>query len=119
MYDNYIFDLYGTLADIRTNEEKPYLWRKMSELYTSLGAAYTASGLRSGFRRLEREYAGRMGGGAGGAEQEDLLAEPDLTEVFRGLFLEKAVACDRETARMTAIFFRALSRQMLRVLEER
>lgn len=89
MYDNYIFDLYGTLADIRTNEEKPYLWRKMSELYTSLGAAYTASGLRTGFRRLEREYAGRMRGEARGSEQEDLLAEPDLTEVFRGLFLER------------------------------
>ena len=117
MYDNYIFDLYGTLADIRTNEEKPYLWRKMSELYTSLGAAYTASGLRTGFRRLEREYAGRMEGEAGRTEQEDLLAEPDLTEVFRGLFLEKAVACDRETARMTAIFFRALSRKMLRVYD--
>ena len=26
MYQNYIFDLYGTLVDIRTNERKPSLW---------------------------------------------------------------------------------------------
>ena len=33
MYKNYIFDLYGTLADIQTNEQKPYLWKKMAEIY--------------------------------------------------------------------------------------
>ena len=27
-YENYIFDLYGTLVDIRTNEKKTYLWQK-------------------------------------------------------------------------------------------
>lgn len=28
MYQNYIFDLYGTLVDIHTNEKKAYLWKK-------------------------------------------------------------------------------------------
>ena len=31
MYKNYIFDLYGTLVDIRTDEGKNSLWKKMSE----------------------------------------------------------------------------------------
>ena len=30
MYQNYIFDLYGTLVDIHTNEKKAYLWKKLS-----------------------------------------------------------------------------------------
>lgn len=30
MYKNYIFDLYGTLLDIHTNESKKYLWEKMT-----------------------------------------------------------------------------------------
>lgn len=30
MYQNYIFDLYGTLVDIHTNENKHYLWEKMA-----------------------------------------------------------------------------------------
>lgn len=35
-YQNYIFDLYGTLVDIRTNERKAYLWQKMSLYMLSL-----------------------------------------------------------------------------------
>ncbi|MBE5826886.1 MAG: HAD family hydrolase [Butyrivibrio sp.] len=29
-YDNYIFDLYGTLIDVHTNEHEPKLWEQMS-----------------------------------------------------------------------------------------
>ena len=28
-YENYIFDLYGTLIDIRTDENKPEFWEKI------------------------------------------------------------------------------------------
>lgn len=117
MYDNYIFDLYGTLADIRTNEEKPYLWQKMSELYTSLGAAYTPFQLRRSFRRLEKECVERMQREAQSQKRLDVLVEPDLTEVFQGLFLEKGGSCDRQTARLTAVFFRTMARQRLQVYD--
>lgn len=117
MYNNYIFDLYGTLADIRTNEEKPYLWRKMSEFYTSLGAFYTPLQLRQTFRRLERECICRMQRDAEESGQRDMLVEPDLTDVFRKLFLEKGVNCERQTAQLTANFFRTLSRQLLVVYD--
>ena len=40
MYQNYIFDLYGTLVDIHTNEKKAYLWKKMSLFFGMKGAAY-------------------------------------------------------------------------------
>ncbi|MDE7224575.1 MAG: HAD family hydrolase [Acetatifactor sp.] len=117
MYDNYIFDLYGTLADIRTNEEKPYLWQKMSEFYTSLGAPYSPAQLRREFRRLEQEAAGRVQREAASFGLRDVLAEPDLTGVFQRLFQEKGVACERQTARMAAIFFRTLSRQLIQVYD--
>lgn len=115
MYDNYIFDLYGTLADIRTNEDKASLWVKMSEVYSSMGAAYTPSQLRRTFRRMEEESKMQIQRDAAVSGQRDVLAEPDLTRVFQRLFQEKGVACDRQSARMTAIFFRALTRQRLRV----
>lgn len=117
MYKNYIFDLYGTLADIRTNESKGYLWGKMSELYTSLGAAYTPLQLRRAFRRLEEESARKIRREFTGPYRDDLLAEPDLTGVFQRLFQERGASCSRETARMTALFFRTLSRQSLRVYD--
>ena len=46
MYKNYVFDLYGTLVDIRTNEEKVYLWDKLTELFGFYGAIYTRSELK-------------------------------------------------------------------------
>lgn len=104
MYQNYIFDLYGTLVDVRTNESKPYLWKKMSEFYTSLGAVYTAPDLKSEFRRLEKEAAEALG---------DENAEVNVTEVFAELYRQKGVPCDDSQARLTAVMFRTLSRQLL------
>ena len=39
-YDNYIFDFYGTLVDILTDEESQDLWRRMAEFYSCYGADY-------------------------------------------------------------------------------
>ena len=34
MYDTCIFDLYGTLVDIRTDESTPGLWEKLALFYS-------------------------------------------------------------------------------------
>ena len=140
MYRNYIFDFYGTLADIRTDEEDPALWEKMSEIYRALGAAYEPRELQYAFRRLENEEAERLGreerkrpgdeekeqpergepespghGGRDGLGAEN--AEPDLTKVFAMLYHDKNAFCDASQARMTAITFRALSRKLLRTYD--
>ncbi|MEE8808594.1 MAG: HAD family hydrolase [Lactimicrobium sp.] len=39
-YDNYIFDFYGTLVDILTDENSQDLWRRMAEFYSCYGADY-------------------------------------------------------------------------------
>lgn len=108
MYRNYIFDFYGTLADIRTDEENPYLWEKMSEIYSAYGARYKGKELREAFRKLEQKERDRIG---------VTDAEPDLTRVFALLYARKRVDCDGQQARMTAITFRAISREYLRVYE--
>lgn len=60
MYRNYVFDFYGTLADIRTDEENLQLWEKMSEIYAALGAPYRAEELKSAFRKMESEEVNRL-----------------------------------------------------------
>ena len=46
-YKNYIFDLYGTLVDIHTDEEQQELWVKMAQkLSEEYGADYTGADLR-------------------------------------------------------------------------
>jgi len=155
LYQNYIFDFYGTLADIRTDEESPALWEKMSEIYRAMGADYDPEALKLAFRRLEKVEKARLGAGSrpagggrevsGGLQDEELLfthsspgfvkqkthenvpqcradnhdenAEPDLTKVFALLYQEKNVLCDSSQAKMTAVTFRALSREYIRVYD--
>ena len=35
-YDNYVFDLYGTLVDIHTEEDFPKLWEKLALFFGCL-----------------------------------------------------------------------------------
>lgn len=48
-YENYIFDLYGTLVDIHTDEEKTELWEKLAQFYGYYGAVYTAEELKNAY----------------------------------------------------------------------
>ena len=52
MYKNYIFDLYGTLIDINTDEWCDDLWKKMAILYGYKGSHYTYDELNSEYGRL-------------------------------------------------------------------
>ena len=116
-YEAFVFDLYGTLADIRTNESKPGLWRKMSELYSSLGARYNPAELKKRYLQINRQAAEQAE--AEGVRQygEDFLGEADVTAVFQALFLEKNVSCSREKAAVFAYFYRMLSREKLKVYD--
>ena len=108
MYDNYIFDLYGTLADIRTNEENPYLWKKMTEIYASYGAYYDRGELRRTFRNRCHELENTS---------ENQWFEPNVTEVFQWCFVQKGISVSSEIARNIAITFRVLSRKYIRVYD--
>ena len=149
MYRNYVFDFYGTLADIRTDEDNPRLWEKMSEIYCAMGAEYSPYQLQRAFRRLDRAEKERVAscgsgdrgnvekafmGYTGMADADDCNehrqgntkntlrdlqenAEPDLARVFSGLYHEKEILCDAAQAKLTAITFRALSREYLHIYD--
>lgn len=54
-YRNYVFDLYGTLVDISTDENDSVLWRRMAELYSRCGADYSPEALRVAYQRIGDE----------------------------------------------------------------
>ena len=47
-YDNYVFDLYGTLVDIHTEEDFPNLWEKLALFFGYYGAVYEPEELQIG-----------------------------------------------------------------------
>ena len=66
-YKNYIFDLYGTLVDIWTDEEDPALWQWLAGVYASYGARY-GDDASSGAEEIKARYHQLV------AEQEARLA---------------------------------------------
>lgn len=106
----YIFDLYGTLIDIRTEEHSLFFWRGMAQYFSRCGAVYRPAELRDAYFRLV-------------GEEEVILREKtglqypeiDLAVVFDHLLTEKASQSMHELARdpmwmqRTADIFRSMS----------
>ena len=120
-YDNILFDLYGTLIDLHTNETKAVLWQNMARLYSMYGAGYEASEFRKRFRLLRR------------SEEERLLPimrekyhdpdmglediEPDLDVVFKIMFREKGVEADDQLIAHLAATFRSVSISYIKLFD--
>ncbi|MCR5100775.1 MAG: HAD family hydrolase [Butyrivibrio sp.] len=54
-YKNYIFDLYGTLIDIHTDETKKKFWKQIADIYAENGALYKPGELREKYIQLVKE----------------------------------------------------------------
>ena len=62
-YKNYIFDLYGTLVDIHTEEEDPVVWKKLALFYGYYDANYAPEELKERYHALiENREAARKDG---------------------------------------------------------
>lgn len=117
-YKNYIFDFYGTLVDIVTDENKLELWEKLAAIYHSFGCTYGARQLRSAFQETASE-----------AELDLIRISPyqyveiDLEKVFIQLLTDEKyrrptqmASADLKTfGQMVATVFRVLSREKLEV----
>ena len=114
-YQNCIFDLYGTLVDIRTDETSPRLWEQMAEIYRSGGALYQPEELRDAYFRTVRQ----MEGGAALLRNDAHEAHPEIRieQVFQLLYQEKGVEAGRELAVRTGLSFRTLSTEYLRLYD--
>ena len=112
-FKNYIFDFYGTLVDIETDEDSPVLWDTMAQIYQSYGASYTGEGLRLRYRELVRQAEESIA-----KEKRVTYPEIDLTVIFVQLYLEShptgaSVHHLKEWGRLMARTFRVLSRKRL------
>ena len=115
MYDTCIFDLYGTLVDIRTDENKEELWEKLSLFYAFYGAFYTPEELARSYKRLTGEMT--AGHEALRRDSHEAFPEIRIEEVFRALFEEKGIAPDEPLVRHAGQFFRILSMDFIRLYD--
>lgn len=108
MYQNYIFDLYGTLADTHTNEGKAYLWNKLSAYFSSVGAMYSPSELKKAYWNYVRQEE---------AKYDDPYVEIQLDGVFEKLFTLKGVTPNRQLIESVGNIIRILSRDYIKLYD--
>lgn len=99
-----LFDLYGTLIDIHTDETKEMLWEKLTLFYGYQGAEY---------EQLQDAYLHHV---------EKLKARSfynypdiDILEVFKALYEEEGANSDLRLLKDTATLFRVLSVEHIRL----
>ena len=97
MYHNFIFDLYGTLVDIHTNENKTSLWKRLALFYSFQGASYTGRELRNRYRQLET--AARK------VPSSYTCPEICAADIFRTLYVEKGIQPTEALLTATGQFF--------------
>ncbi len=110
-YQNILFDLYGTLADIHTDESKKELWKSLSVWYQSHGAAYTPWKLQKDYMQYVAEE-----------KKEAAVRHPEyhtldirIETVFERLYTSQDICVSQDTIAETALYFRTLSRKRLRL----
>lgn len=116
MYQNYIFDLYGTLVDIRTNEKKASLWKHMAMYMKLQGAPYSGNELKKAYHRLieeDRQEAYRKMEG----ECTPQEIEVNLAKVFHKLYSAKGVSPTEEMISHWALMYRTLSLDYVRLYD--
>lgn len=125
-YENYVFDLYGTLVDIHTEEGSKTLWEKLSLFYGYYDAHYTPEELEQRFRELigNREAALKeqllAEGNSVNQKKDDTheaFPEIKIEDVFEALYREKGVEAGKELSIHTGQFFRVLSTDYVRLYE--
>ncbi len=101
MYKNYIFDLYGTLVNINTNEEKDLIWNKLSLFYSYNNAFYESVEIKDKYNALIKKYI----------SLNNHIDYPDfpIENIFEELYLLKQIYPSQELIKNTCHFFRILS----------
>ena len=114
-YKNCVFDLYGTLVDIHTDEQSPRLWVEMADWYRKHGADYAPGDLRDAYFQTVRQ----MEGGAALLRSDAHEAHPEirLELVFQRLFQAKGVDAGLDVAVHTGRRFRMGSLDYIRLYD--
>lgn len=108
-YPELIFDLYGTLVDIHT-EEGPAVWDKTALFYGFYGADYTGKTLHAAYAAQTAASEAAVG------QKYECFPELQIETVFTGLFRQKGVTRNAGTLGVQAAqLFRVLSIEYLRL----
>ncbi|MBP3655986.1 MAG: HAD family hydrolase [Clostridia bacterium] len=109
-YTDLIFDLYGTLVDIHTGDDRPEVWEKTAFYFGFYGAHYTGAQLRKAFAAAMAQREAAAG------QSYECYPDIPFEQVMAQLFRDKGVHTDADTlGRNAAQLYRIASLDYLRL----
>jgi putative hydrolase of the HAD superfamily len=114
-YQNCIFDLYGTLVDIHTDEWKPEFWEQVAKEYAAHGAEYEGAELQEAYAALVKQK--EQGQKQLRKDSHEAHPEIQIEDVFQELYRRKGIDADRTLAVETGRKFRAYSTDYIRLYD--
>ena len=108
MYTDLIFDLYGTLVDIHT-EESDLVWEKTALYFGFYGAHYTGEELHRAFDAAMAQREAKAG------QSYECFPDIPCEQVMTQLFRDKGIADDGQLGVNAAQLFRIASIEYIRL----
>ncbi|NLK21613.1 MAG: HAD family hydrolase [Epulopiscium sp.] len=109
MYKNYLFDLYGTLINIKTDEEKSSFWKGLAQFYSFNGAPYEGLELKLIYlQKIREKKEGNL---------KTKYPEVKLVEVITEMYWEKGIKPSLELIIHTTQFFRITSTEYIKLYD--
>ncbi|MCH5303877.1 MAG: HAD family hydrolase [Ruminococcus sp.] len=113
MFKNYVFDLYGTLIDINTDEWSMELWEKLATLYRYKKADYTAEEINKKYceyveaekKRVQKRFP------------EYSVIDIKIEKVFKKLFTAKKVKATAKEIDFICTAFRCYSTKYIKLYD--
>lgn len=117
MIKNFVFDLYGTLADISTNEQDDSFCKKMALFYGRNNAPYERTVWKREFDMCLEECKGIMLNNTDAYydEEQGVYIEPSIDEVFKMLYMIKGIKADGALIKATAEVYRTMSTNYIKL----
>lgn len=113
MFKNYVFDLYGTLIDINTDEEQKELWEKLAILYQYKQADYTAEEIRADYIKYVQQEKAKVRK----KHPEYEFVDIQIEKVFKKLFTAKKVKVPKSYLQTICTAFRCYSTSYIKLYD--
>lgn len=107
-YTDLVFDLYGTLVDIHT-EENDLVWEKTAFFFGFYGAAYTPAELKQAFAAELKRREAKAG------QSYECFPDIPFEQIMTSLFLAKGIADEGLLGLQAAQLFRISSLEYIRL----
>lgn len=107
-----VFDLYGTLVDIRTDEDDPIVWKELAAWLEPHGAKIEPENLHLLYRRMVASMEKHAG-----SDAHEAHPEIDIEDVFAAMLGAMGVKASKTLTTQTAIHFRALTSRYIRLYD--